>query len=134
MSKNEQNIIQCRNRVAAVFLHEEHLLLQGEPQGTFWILPGGAIEPLESSQEALRREMGEELDIDIQVERLLWITEEFFIADDFPNHQLGFYYFQKSLRSFPSMIYEMIATGSLSHEREASAGMFPLYKSEAYSQ
>src|SRR5437588_3737411 len=92
MSKNEQSIIQCRHRVVAIFLHEEYLLLQGEPQGTFWTLPGGGIEPLESSQEALRREMREELDIAIQIERLLWITEEFFMADDIPHHQLGFYY------------------------------------------
>jgi 8-oxo-dGTP pyrophosphatase MutT (NUDIX family) len=92
MYKDEQNIIQCRHRVAAIFLHEGHLLLQGEPQGTFWTLPGGGIELLESSQEALKREMREELNIDIQIERLIWITEEFFMADALPEHQLGFYY------------------------------------------
>jgi 8-oxo-dGTP pyrophosphatase MutT (NUDIX family) len=93
------------HRAAAVFLYEEHLLLQGEVQGTFWTLPGGRIKPLESSHETLLREMREELHTDIQLERLLWISEEFFMNEDTTQHQFGFYY----LATLPALssLYEL---------------------------
>src|SRR5690349_13822648 len=92
MEQGTQYMTHWLHRAAAVFLYEEHLLLQGEAQGTFWTLPGGRIKPRESSHEALLREMREELGTDIQIERLLWISEEFFTNEDTAQHQFGFYY------------------------------------------
>ena len=79
-------------RVAAVILHEGCILLQGSLDDAFWTLPGGNVEPFESSEKAIRREMREVLHVDVRVERLLWVTEEFFMAGEKPHHQLGFYY------------------------------------------
>ncbi|GHO98071.1 DNA mismatch repair protein MutT [Reticulibacter mediterranei] len=92
MEQGTQYVVHWLHRAAAVFLYEKHLLLQGEVQGTFWTLPGGRIKPLESSHEALLREMREELHTDIQIERLLWTSEEFFINEDTAQHQFSFYY------------------------------------------
>lgn len=101
MDRSAKTTAHINCRVAAVILHKNHVLLQGEPDGEFWTLPGGSIELLESSKEALKREMQEELEVDIRIERLLWVAEEFFMAgnkvdegmvDDKPYHQLGFYY------------------------------------------
>jgi 8-oxo-dGTP pyrophosphatase MutT (NUDIX family) len=103
-------VAQWLHRAAAIFLYKEHLLLQGEPQGTFWTLPGGRIKPLESSHEALLREMREELDTDIQIERLLWISEEFFINGDIAQHQFGFYYL--TTLSAHSSLYKLERTSS----------------------
>ncbi len=80
-------------RAAAVLLHEGRVLLQGEPQATIWTLPGGGIELLEPSEQALKRELQEELQIDIRIERLLWVIEHFFVSDDGKAiHSLEFYY------------------------------------------
>jgi ADP-ribose pyrophosphatase YjhB (NUDIX family) len=84
------------HRVAGVCIHEGHVLLQRSEDDSFWFLPGGRIEVMESSEEAIRREMREELklDEDVQVERLLWIVENLFIDDSLGgfNHELGLYY------------------------------------------
>ena len=81
-------------RTAAVLLHEGCIFLQGEPQATTWTLPGGGIELLEPSDKALKREMQEELQVDIRIDRLLWVIENFFVSDEDGKavHSLGFYY------------------------------------------
>lgn len=106
MSASEKNAAHINCRVAAVILHKNHVLLQGEPDGEFWTLPGGSVELLESTEQALKREMQEEMEVAVRVERLLWVAEEFFMAGnmaddeligDRPYHQLGFYYLVKPL-------------------------------------
>jgi ADP-ribose pyrophosphatase YjhB (NUDIX family) len=101
MNRPEKNAAHINWRVAAVILHENHILLQGEPDGEFWTLPSGSVELLESTEKALKREIREELEVDIRIERLLWVAEEFFMAGDMTGdemvgdrsyHQLGFYY------------------------------------------
>lgn len=84
------------HRVAGVCIHEGNVLLQRAEGGDWWFLPGGRIEVMESSEEAIKREMREELKLDeeVQVERLLWVVENLFIddADGTFNHELGLYY------------------------------------------
>ena len=94
MTKSEGKDFSFRCRTAGVIIYDGAVLLQGEPQGTFWTLPGGGIEPLESSQAALHREMQEELGISIQINRLLWAVEHFFVSDtdNKAHHGIGFYY------------------------------------------
>ena len=86
-------------RVAGVILHEQHVLLQGEPQGTSWTLPGGTVELLESSHTALKRELREELGIDIRIERQLWLVEQFFATSGKSNHELGLYFLVTPLQA-----------------------------------
>jgi ADP-ribose pyrophosphatase YjhB (NUDIX family) len=51
------------------------------------------VDLLEPTQNALRREMREELGVEVHIERLLWVAEEFFVIGQVPHHQVGFYYF-----------------------------------------
>lgn len=62
-------------RAAGVALHNGHVLLQHDA-GT-WFLPGGRVELLELAHDAVRRELREELDVDVEVVRLLWVFEGF---------------------------------------------------------
>jgi ADP-ribose pyrophosphatase YjhB (NUDIX family) len=89
-------------RVAGVAVVDDRVLLHRSVHDDFWALPGGRLEVGETMSEALRREMREEVEVDVEVGRLLWVIENFF--DHYPldqppdtslrsaHHELGFYY------------------------------------------
>lgn len=79
-------------RVAGVMLHNDHLLVQRGIHDNYWALPGGRAEIGESSEQTIIREMQEELDRAVSIERLLFTVENFFSFDGYRAHELGFYY------------------------------------------
>ncbi len=52
----------------------------------FWVLPGGDLEPGETSREAAIREVKEETGIDVDILRLLWQVEELDTAGALRSH------------------------------------------------
>ena len=58
----------------------------------WWALPGGRVEIQEKSEDALRREMQEELNTTVKVSRLVWIVENFFRENERSYHEIGMYY------------------------------------------
>ena len=79
-------------RVAGVWIEHDHVLLHRRKDDTYWALPGGRVKLLEDSKTSLIREMKEELGQDVNVENLLWITENFFDYDECKFHEIGFYF------------------------------------------
>lgn len=79
-----------RVRVSAAVIHKEGAILATRrAKGTFkgfWEFPGGKREEGESGEEAIIREIKEELDVDINVEKFLTTIEyqypEFFLVMD----------------------------------------------------
>lgn len=87
-------------RTVGVCLHNNHVLLHHAEGEEHWTLPGGRVEFGESSEGALQREMREELGLEVQLERLLWIVENFFSFGEVHVHEVAFYYkFQLPYRS-----------------------------------
>ena len=73
--------------VAAIIIHENKIFATQRGYGEFkdgWEFPGGKIEPGETSQEALVREIKEELDIEIEVKDFLETVEY-----DYPEFHLS---------------------------------------------
>jgi 8-oxo-dGTP pyrophosphatase MutT (NUDIX family) len=88
----EQGGLKFNYRIAGVVINDARVLLhRGESDG-FWTLPGGRGELLEPSQDTLRREMLEELGVEVSVHRLLWVVENFFEYEGRSYHELGFYF------------------------------------------
>ena len=65
--------------VVAAIIHQDGRILAtqrgyGEYKG-LWEFPGGKMDPGETEQEAIRREIREELNVDIRVERKVCTVE-----------------------------------------------------------
>lgn len=68
-----------RTGCGAVILRDNRLLLvyrKRDPESGHWGLPGGKVEPFETLQQAVRREISEETGLQIEQMRLLCIVEQ----------------------------------------------------------
>lgn len=80
-------------RVAGVAISRDRLLVHRNEKESNWSLPGGRIQPLEFSEQALVREMREELGAVVSVERTLWVMENLFGYEEGKQvHEVCFYY------------------------------------------
>ena len=80
-------------RAAAVILDGGRVLLQEDTLAEpFWVLPGGRMEHGEPGWDCIAREMREELEEDVTVERLLWFVENFFEHQRMKWHEVGLYF------------------------------------------
>ena len=84
--------LQFNYRTVGVALNNNQVLLHKSENDYFWSLPGGRVEFLEIARDALKREMLEELNIEVRVERLLWVVENFFEYDKKFYHELALYF------------------------------------------
>ena len=65
--------------VRVVILDKENRILmvkQHHDEKDIWMVPGGGIEEGDSSMAAAVREMKEETGLDVEIDRLIWHTEE----------------------------------------------------------
>ncbi|MGH0425488.1 NUDIX hydrolase [Bacillus pretiosus] len=92
----------CFNyRVGAICKHDNKILvLQGDGED-FWYVPGGRVKMLETSEEALKRELAEELAVPIEIRRLIWSVENFFTLSERKFHEISFYY-EVELKQLPA--------------------------------
>jgi ADP-ribose pyrophosphatase YjhB (NUDIX family) len=79
-------------RVGGILLQHEHVLCQSAGEEGFWFLPGGRAEVGEPARVTLLRETQEELDEVLQIERLLYVVENFFTDTSGTWHELGLYF------------------------------------------
>lgn len=79
-------------RVAGIILDNNRVLLTNVEGQDFWFLPGGRGELREPSTEILKREIKEEINEEVSVNRLLWIMENFFEHEEKSYHELGLYF------------------------------------------
>ena len=79
-------------RVAAIIIHEGHVLVSREDDDDYVMLPGGRVELGEPSALSLEREIAEELGMPGVVGSLLASSENFYrrAGEDF--HEIGLFY------------------------------------------
>lgn len=88
--KTEEGILNYR--VGAVITYNHCILAQyNEADGTYY-LPGGRVQMNETSKEAIKRELKEELKIDASDLKPLWFDENFFVERNEKYHELCIYF------------------------------------------
>lgn len=109
--------------VAAIIIKDRQVFATkrgyGQWQG-WWEFPGGKIEPGESPAEALKREIKEELDAEIEVGKLLETVEW-----DYPDFHLTMHCFICSLESESMHLNEHEASAWLSKDTLDSVQWLP---------
>lgn len=88
-------------RVVGVAIEDGRVLLHRAESDDFWALPGGRGELLEAAADTLRREMREELAINVEVVRPLWLVENFFRHQGYDHHELGIYFLMRVPLDWP---------------------------------
>ena len=112
--------------VAAIIIHENKIFATQRGYGEFkdgWEFPGGKIEPGETPQEALVREIKEELDIEIEVKDFLEAVEY-----DYPEFHLSMDCFFCVIRSGELVLKEHEAAKWLTAEKLDSVDWLPADK------
>jgi len=70
----------ANKRVSAIIVESEKILLihRIKPDNDYFVLPGGSVEENEDNVGALIREIKEETNLEIEIDRLLWqVKNEF---------------------------------------------------------
>jgi 8-oxo-dGTP diphosphatase len=74
----------------AIIQNHQILLIRHRQHATgieYWVIPGGGLEPHESEEECVIREMKEETNLDVEIDRLIF---------DEPGHPDGAYAWRKT--------------------------------------
>ena len=83
----------CFNyRVGAICKHDNKILILQNKGEDYWYVPGGRVKLLENSEDALKRELAEEIGVPIKRKRLIWSVENFFTLSERKFHEISFYY------------------------------------------
>ena len=113
----------CIHVVAAIILRGNQVFATQRGYGEFkgwWEFPGGKIDAGESHQQALTREIKEELDADITVGNLLETVEW-----DYPTFHLTMYCYVCALRSEDVQLNEHMDSAWLTKETLDSVKWLP---------
>ena len=81
-------------RVCAMIISDGKILAMQDERSPYYYLPGGRVMIGETAEEAVIREVQEELGITANIERPLWLNQAFFTedVDNLHYHELCIYF------------------------------------------
>ena len=88
-------------RVSALIENKGRYLLEKSIKTDFLNMPGGRVLAGESTLDAIKRELEEELKLENVAPKLIKISEQFFAFDNTRYHELNFVYYVKLKNNNP---------------------------------
>ena len=90
------NDIKLNIRTAVIVETKLGYIFEKDKKYGFFVIAGGRIKINESSEKAAKREIYEELGLEIKELKLKSIVESFFVYDEKKYHEICFYYYYKT--------------------------------------
>lgn len=101
-------------RVCAMMLSEEKILAMHDERSPYFYLPGGRVKMGETAEQAIIREVQEELSVTAEIMRPLWLNQAFFLedVDHLHYHELCIYFLMDITKT------DLLTRGSVFTARE----------------
>ena len=104
-------------RVGAIIMKDGKFLMVGNPHFDYLYSVGGRIQFGETAAEAVVREVREETGRELEIDRLGFITEDFFYGDSPAKmgkliYELGYYFYMKTPPDFEPVCGSFTEDGS----------------------
>jgi 8-oxo-dGTP pyrophosphatase MutT (NUDIX family) len=104
-------------RVGAIIMKDGKFLMVGNPRSDYLYSVGGRIQFGESAEEAVVREVREETGRTLEIDRLGFVTEDFFLGDSPAKlgkliYELGWYFYMKTPEDFEPACESFTEDGS----------------------
>lgn len=88
-------------RVCAMIINNNKILAMKDERSPYYYLPGGRVKIRETAEDAVIREVFEELGAKVEIERPLWLNQAFFTedVDKIKYHELCIYFLMNISKS-----------------------------------
>ncbi len=99
-----------RYRAAAIIIQDGSVLMARNDAEPYFYSIGGGVQHMETAEAAVRREVREEIGLDLTIDRLAFIHENFFSGSTTSGlagrdcHELTFYFLMAFDRSHPPVV------------------------------
>jgi len=95
-SKIEDSEKKISYRVAALIIQNNKILIAKNQNNPLYYIIGGGIEVFETSEEAITREIFEEIGIDMKIDKLVFVHERLYQSYyNIKSHEIVFFYLMK---------------------------------------
>jgi ADP-ribose pyrophosphatase YjhB (NUDIX family) len=90
-------------RLGVVLIHDHKILLVRQNQRPFWVFPGGTLEVYEGLEECAIREMKEEINLDVSIEKVLYLADFMHKRDGEQRHAIDVFMLARYEAGTPMM-------------------------------